>query len=292
MRNTLITGASGQLGRELKRITALRRTFFYTDLHSCEEEGIVSLDICNKDAVREFVQKNNIGTIINCAAYTDVEGAESNQELCYRINRDGALSLALAAAEVDAVMVHISTDYVFDGHFRRGGYKESDTASPLSVYGRSKLMSELALKATGVRGVILRTSWLYSPYGKNFVKTMLAKGKTSDHINVIMDQIGSPTYAADLARAILQIVPKIGDRRAEIYHYSNLGECSWQNFASYIMIYGGLHCKVNGITSTEYPQKAQRPAYSYMDKSKTIADFGITIPDWKSSLKKCIRRMK
>ena len=288
MKKILVTGAKGQLGTELRRLTRGRVSFIFTDIAA--EEGIEALDICNEKGVREFVEKHDIGTIVNCAAFTDVEGAEDRKELCMKINVDGPSALAKAAKEAGAALVQISTDFVFDGLRKRGGYTEKDKTNPLSVYGLSKDISEQELRKIGSRGVIIRTAWLYSPYGKNFCKTMLRLGSTRDEISVVADQIGSPTYAADLAKAILKIIPQIGDHKMEIYHFSNEGKCSWQEFASQIMLAAGLKCKVSPIASADYPQKAQRPAYSYLSKEKIKRDFGVEVPEWKESLEACLRR--
>ncbi|MBQ7222545.1 MAG: dTDP-4-dehydrorhamnose reductase [Bacteroidales bacterium] len=289
MKKTLVTGARGQLGSEFRNLTERRSTFVFTDL--VEGDGIYKLDICNYESVLAFVKEHNIGTIINCAAYTNVEEAERNERQCMKINYDGVVNLGKAAREVDAALIHISTDYVFDGKNRRGGYRENDIPRPLNVYGKSKLKSEIMLYKMGVRGVIIRTSWLYSPYGNNFVKTMYKLGKEKDEISVVMDQIGSPTYSADLAGAILKIIPKVRNKYAEVFHYSNLDPCSWQTLAAWTMVYSKSKCKVRGITSKQYPQKAKRPAYSYLNKMKFTTHFGIEIPHWKDSLKKCIRRI-
>ena len=290
MKNILITGANGQLGKEIMRLEKKRTNVFYTDI---VEDGIVhALDICSKKDVTKFLVEHNIGTIVNCAAYTDVERAEDDPELCKKVNVKGVSVLAQAAKELGAALIHISTDYVFDGAKKWGAYRESDRPNPLSVYGSSKYESEREIRRIGTAVVIIRTSVLDSPYLKNFVKTMITLGGTHKVINVVNDQIGSPTYAADLAKAIIKIIPKASEYKGEIYHFSNEGSCSWQTFATYIMTYKGLRCRVNGISSADYPQKATRPQYSYLCKEKIVRDFGVEVPLWKDSLKKCLRRMQ
>lgn len=270
------------MGTELLRKTARRKNILATD---------AELDICDAGAVKDFVAQNRIGTIINCAAYTNVEAAEDCPALCRKVNAGGAATLAQAALEADAALVQISTDYVFDGR-KRTPYIESDSPAPLSVYGKSKLEAEEAIRAAGCRGVIIRTAWLYSPYGKNFMKTMLSLGTTRDEVSVVSDQTGSPTSADSLADAILKIIRNIGDRRGEIYHFSGDGACSWSDFAAAIMHCGGCSCRVRDIKSDEYPQKAARPAYSYLDKALIKQGFGIEAEPWQSALERNIRRYK
>ena len=234
--------------------------------------------------------KYNVGTIVNCAAYTNVEKAEDEPELCRRINCEGVAVLADAALRNKASLIQISTDFVFDGS-KNIPYLETDTPSPLSVYGRTKAEAETAFIASGVKGVIIRTAWLYSPYGKNFVKTMLNLGATRSSINVVNDQTGSPTYAADLAEVILKFLPIAGRKKGEIYNYSNEGACSWYDFAAEIMRQAGLPCQVIPVSSSEYPQKAVRPSYSYLDKTKIAAELKIGVPQWQDSLQKCLDRL-
>lgn len=289
MQKILVTGANGQLGNELQELTKGNNNYIFTDI--AQNDCIKKLDICNPTEVESFMIEHNIGGIINCAGYTNVDGAESNVELCYKINADGVETLAKAARLHDAFMVHISTDYVFGGTRKRGTYKESATCHPDSVYGASKRKGEIALRRSHCRGIIIRTAWLYSTYGNNFVKTMRRLGATKPSIGVVSDQIGSPTYARDLAAAILKIVPQIGDRRGEIFHFTNEGKCSWFEFAAAIMVYSGLDCKVNPLTTDEYPSAARRPAYSVLDKSKIRETFGVSTPWWSSALQECISKM-
>lgn len=280
--NIWITGAGGQLGRELQRRLRRRKQVFATDLE---------LDICDCAAVESFIEEHGIEVIVNCAAYTNVEAAEQDRELCYKINETGVKTLAQAAKKADAALVHISTDFVFNGS-KGAPYSESDSPAPLSAYGASKLAGENALRQAGCRGVIIRTAWLYSPYGKNFMKTMVALGSSRERVSVVCDQIGSPTAADSLADAIARIIPRIGERRGEIYHFSGRGACSWSDFAAAIMHCAGIGCQVVDIPSDEYPQKATRPKYSYLDCSRIKQEFGIEAEPWQSALERNMRRYK
>jgi dTDP-4-dehydrorhamnose reductase len=282
MKSIWITGAKGQLGIELQKKLARRKNVVATD---------AELDICDAAKVERFMADNNVGTIINCAAYTNVEAAEDNRDLCYRVNELGVKTLAEAAIKADAALVQISTDFVFDGS-KGKPYKETDSPAPLSVYGASKLAGEQAMRKAGCRGVIIRTAWLYSPFGKNFMKTMAALGAERDQISVVCDQIGSPTAADSLAAAIVKILPKIGERRGSIYHFTGDGPCSWSVFAAAIMHAAGNRCRVLDIKSDEYPQKATRPKYSYLDCSKIAREFSIKTEPWQSSLERNMRRYK
>lgn len=287
-RKVLVTGACGQLGSELRRMTAASDDFIFTDYLAAD--GILPLDICDPDAVAECISANSVGSIINCAAYTNVEKAEDEPEICRRINCDGVAVLADTARQAGASLIHISTDFVFDGA-KAAPYLETDTPAPLSVYGRTKAESEYIIRTSGVAGIIIRTAWLYSPYGKNFLKTMLYLGSARDAINVVNDQAGSPTYSEDLADVILKLLPLAGRKKAEIYNYSNEGVCTWYDFSCEIMRQAGLSCQVNPVASSEYPQKAVRPAYSYLDKGKIAAELGLDVPHWQVSLQKCLERL-
>lgn len=287
-RKVLVTGACGQLGSELRRLTAGSSDFIFSDYAGSGE--IMTLDICDQAAISRCIRDYSVGTVINCAAYTNVEKAEEDFHACYKINCEGIKSLAAAALAGSASLIHISTDYIFDGS-KEAPYLETDVPSPLSVYGRSKAISESIIIGSGVTGIIIRTAWLYSPYGKNFVKTMLQLGSTRSSINVVNDQLGSPTYSEDLAEAILHLLPSAGLKKAEIYNYSNKGVCSWYDFACEIMAQARLGCKVNPVSSSEYPQKAVRPAYSYLDKTKIARELPTDIPQWHYSLKKCLERL-
>ena len=271
----LITGANGQLGTELSRI-----------IPDAILTNSKTLDITDWFAVKEFVSDNNIDTIINCAAYTAVDKAETDKDKAVAVNIIGPKNLAMTGAK----LFHISTDYVFDGkNFRP--YTPTDKASPVSVYGKTKYNGELAVLKNAKTSIIIRTAWLYSPYGNNFVKTMRRLGSEKDQINVVADQIGSPTYAADLAQAIINILPQIKDSQKGIYHFTNEGVCSWYDFAYQIMKESHLKCQVNPIPTELYPTKAKRPPYSVLDKSAIKRDFGIKIPHWQDGLQRCLKQM-
>ena len=273
--NILITGANGQLGTELSKILPNAILTSHQDL-----------DITNFESVRDFTIKNHINTIINCAGYTAVDAAEDDYFNAKKINSIGPQNLAQTGCK----LIHISTDYVFDGHHKTP-YKPGDDTNPHSIYGWTKLMGETGVIKNSVDYAIIRTSWLYSPYGKNFVKTMRKLGLTHETLDVVDDQIGTPTYAADLASAIVEIIPQINTSNRGIYHYSNMGECSWYDFACEIMKMSNIKCKVRPTTSSEYKTKASRPKYSVLDKTKTIDTFGIKIPDWQEALKRCLNEM-
>lgn len=279
MPNLLITGAQGQLGTELRNILGDAPNIFYTDRDE--------LDITDEKAVREYTGRNNIDTVINCAAYTAVDKAEDEPDLANAVNNIGAGNLAKHAKTI----IHTSTDYVFDGTGHLP-YKPEDKANPVSVYGKTKLAGERAVMANAETAIIIRTAWVYSPYGSNFVKTMLRLGKERDTLNVVSDQIGSPTYAKDLAQAIVQILPQIKKNTKQILHYTNEGVCSWYDFATAIMEEAGLTCRVNPIETSEYPTKATRPAYSVLDKKQIRTDYNITIRHWREALRDCIKTMQ
>lgn len=286
MKNILITGANGQLGNEMRKLLNTNSLFntFYTDINE--------LDISDSNAVNDFVINNNIGYIINCAAYTAVDDAEDNRELCSRINTTAVENLAKAASLIGAKVIHISTDYVFDGKGNTP-YKETDLINPQSVYGKTKAEGEKKLiEIIPNDYIIIRTAWLYSKFGKNFVKTMLELGRTRNHINVVSDQIGSPTYAGDLANAIYTIITT-EKWIPGIFHFSNEGVCSWYDFTKSIHQIAGINsCIVTPIPTADYPTKAKRPAYSVLDKSKIKDIYKVNIPYWEDSLKKCIRELE
>ena len=288
MKKVLVTGAFGQLGTELRLLTEGRPDFIFTDIRP--DGQVRKLDICDRRAVDRMLTEENIGAIVNCAAYTNVNAAESETDLCHFINATGPGVLARAALRHDAALVHISTEYVFDGR-KASGYRETDRRHPLSAYGRSKRDGEDAVRNSGCRGLIIRTSWLYSPFGNNFVKTMLRLGAERPEVGVVCDQVGSPTYARDLAETILALLPRIGHRHGEIYHFTNDGVCSWADFAATIMREAGLPCHVKPITTAEYPSPAVRPAHSTMSKAKIVRDFGIVLRPWQESLKDCLKRL-
>ena len=270
----LITGGKGQLGTEL----AAR-------LPNAICADVDTLDITDADAVKKFVSENNIDVIINCAAYTAVDKAESDVELATKINVDGPCNLARTGAKI----VHISTDYVFDGCGHEP-YRADDETRPVSVYGKTKRAGEIAVLENAKCAVIIRTAWLYSVHGNNFVKTMRRLGAEKDSLNVVADQIGSPTFAGDLADAIVEIIPQMTSENSGVYHFTNEGVCSWYDFATEIMEMSGLACKVNPIKSAQYPTPAKRPFYSVLDKDKIKQVFGINIKHWKKGLEKCIKQ--
>jgi len=284
----LITGANGQLGRELQELFPLypQYRFFATDIDT--------LDLCNKEAIAKFLDKNRIDYIINCAAYTAVDKAEDDNDLCYRINRDAVRNLAEAGRKKSKI-IHISTDYVFDGTAKRP-LRETDETNPQSVYGKSKLEGEQILLKTAAESMIIRTAWLYSSFGNNFLKTMIRLGKEKESLNVVNDQIGTPTYAADLAKAVLGIIEeseKTNTFQSGIYHYSNEGVCSWYDFCLKIHELAGITtCKVRPVSTAEYPVKAPRPLYSVLDKTKIKETFHLAIPQWEESLKSAVLRLQ
>lgn len=285
----LVTGGLGQLGREIHSIVKDSDRYVFTDI--TDNEFVTELDICNKDDIEIFCNKFGISAIVNCAAYTNVEGAEDPEgwELCKRINIDGVENLAQIAFQRNIPLITISTDYVFDGRNIDDEYTESSPANPLSKYGLSKLKSEEAVINSRCKGLIIRTSWLYSPYGKNFVKSMIALSKKQDEIKVVGDQVGNPTYAGDLAKCIIEIVKYSGNYQGEIFHYSNRGRASWADLASKTMEFTESDCKIVPITTQEYPTKAERPKFSPMSKCKLNTHFPqIEIPEWEESLKRML----
>lgn len=284
MANILVTGANGQLGSELRKIgfTALDEVFF-TD--------VAELDITSYEAVARFVEEHEIDTIINCAAYTAVDKAEDEPELAAKINTEAVANLAKVANKQDCLLIHVSTDYVFDGTAEKP-YSEKNSPCPVSVYGKTKLAGEEAIKKSRCLYIIIRTAWLYSTFGNNFVKTILRLAGERSEINVVSDQVGSPTYAEDLARAIVTIMENDDRGMFEgIYHFSDEGVCSWYDFASEIVRISGLPCRVNPVTTAEYPTKTQRPAYSVLDKTKIKNTFGVAVPRWQDSLAACMKEL-
>ena len=280
----LVTGANGQLGNEMQVLAKEnpQHTYYFTDVQE--------LDICNKDAVWAYIAEKRIELIVNCAAYTAVDKAEDDSELAYKLNSEAPKTLACAAQFNGAAMIQVSTDYVFDGtgHIP---YTEEAATCPDSVYGFTKLAGEQAVMKHCSRAMIIRTAWLYSIYGNNFVKTMLRLGRERETLGVVFDQIGTPTYANDLARAIFAaisqgIVPGI-------YHFSNEGVCSWYDFTLAIHRLAGIKsCKVSPLHTDEFPAKAPRPHYSVLDKTKIKKTFGIDIPHWEASLAVCMKNLE
>ena len=284
MKNILITGANGQLGNEMRVLSAENPeyAYFFTD--------VAELDICNEQAILDFVKANQITVIVNCAAYTAVDKAEENVELCTRLNADAVGYLAKAAEAHGAEFIQISTDYVFDGTAHIP-YQEIEATCPNSVYGHTKLVGEQNALTLCSRSMVIRTAWLYSTFGNNFVKTMIRLGKERENLGVIFDQVGTPTYARDLARAIFiairqGVVPGI-------YHFSNEGVCSWYDFTKAIHRLAGITtCQVKPLHTEEYPTLAKRPHYSVLDKTKIKKTYSIEIPYWMDSLQSCIAELE
>ena len=275
----LVTGAKGQLGRSIEDLCP--QNFIYTDIEE--------LDITDLQAVRALVAQEKIDAIVNCAGYTNVEAAEDNYELAELLNATAVGNLAVAMKEVGGLLVHISTDYVFGKEPYNTPCKEDMKGTPTGVYGLTKLHGEEAVISSGVRHIIIRTSWLYSPYGKNFVKTMLELTSARPVVSVVFDQVGTPTFASDLAAAIIRILeaPLEG-----IYNYSNEGVCSWYDFAKAIAALSGhTACEIRPCHSGEFPSKVHRPAYSVLDKTLVKETFGLKIPYWTDSLKECLAKM-
>lgn len=288
--NILVTGANGQLGNEMQLVSKRSiNKYIFTDV--CD--GYEKLDITDLNAIRKMVEYNNISCIINCAAYTNVDKAESDEDFCELLNATAPENLAIAMKEVDGLLVHISTDYVFGGDPYNTPCKEEQTGTPTGVYGKTKLQGEKNIIATGVKHIILRTAWLYSEYGKNFVKTMMNLTATKTQLKVVFDQCGTPTYSGDLAKAIFDIVENskyVGN--TGIYHYSNEGVCSWYDFTKKIAeIAGNNNCDIQPCHSDEFPSPVKRPAYSVLDKTKFKKTFGIKIPYWTDSLNICINNL-
>ena len=283
--NILVTGCKGQLGTELQKLAAgdANHHWLFTDVDT--------LDICNKAAVEACFDEHRIEVCVNCAAYTAVDKAEDEPELAMLINSFAPKVLADACLRHDALLMHISTDYVFNGKADRP-YSVDDPVDPQSVYGSTKAEGERLIRESGCNYMIVRTAWLYSSVGKNFVKTMLMLGDTKDEINVVADQKGCPTWAHDLAIALVALLNKNGKESVqETFHFTNEGEITWYDFATAIMGIGGKACKVNPITTDQYPTKAKRPAYSVLDLSKIKDYAGIVIPDWRDSLVKCMKEL-
>ena len=289
----LVTGANGQLGMSLRRIAGAEHSWVFTDV--VDGPDTVRLDITDPAAIRSMVVSEGIEAIVNCAAYTNVDAAEDNFALAEKLNATAVGYLAAAMKEVGGLLLHISTDYVFGAEAYNTPCREEQEGTPTGVYGLTKLHGEQAILSSGVRSVILRTAWLYSEYGKNFVKTMLQLTASKPALKVVFDQAGTPTYAGDLARAILDILPQVAadPGKCGIYHYSNEGVCSWFDFTKMIAeLSGQLSCEIEPCHSDEFPSKVKRPAYSVLDKTKVKETFGVEVPYWTDSLKKCIANLK
>ena len=296
--NILVTGANGQLGNEMRRIaTQSQDTYIFTDI--VEQEGVATtlLDITDLEAVRRLVAEQHVQAIVNCAAYTNVDAAESNEPLAERLNADAPENLAKAMKEVGGWLVQISTDYVFGREPYNRPCREDQTGTPTGVYGLTKLHGEQKILTTGCRHIIIRTAWLYSEFGKNFCKTMLQLTATRSSLKVVFDQCGTPTYAWDLALAIQHILARCASAENPeayqgIYHFSNEGVCSWYDFTKMIAEYSGrTACDIQPCHSNEFPSPVARPAYSVLDKTKIKETFGVAVPYWTDSLKQCLRNL-
>jgi dTDP-4-dehydrorhamnose reductase len=281
----LVTGSNGQLGQELRQLSRKFPVyeFIFTD--------ILELDITNRHNVEQFFADHKPEAVINCAGYTAVDKAETDSSLAFELNGASVGHLALNASKAGAIFVHISTDYVYDLN-KTMPYVEEDTPNPQSVYAKSKYNGELEALKYASGGIVFRTSWLYSEFMHNFVKTIISKGAERRHLNVVYDQVGTPTYARDLASAILTILPSLKNQNGvEIYNYSNEGVVSWYDFAKAVVEFSGIKCKISPILTEQYPLPAPRPAYSVMNKAKFKQKFGIEIPYWRDSLKECVERI-
>ena len=300
----LITGANGQLGNEMRIVAkSSKDEYIFTDIVEVEGQDTTILDITDLESIRKIVKMNNVKVVVNCAAYTNVDGAEDNEALAERLNAEAPRNLAVAIKEANGMLVHISTDYVFGGDPYNVPCKEDQKGTPTGIYGKTKLHGEQEIVATNCNYAILRTSWLYSEFGKNFVKTMLNLTATKPQLKVVFDQVGTPTYALDLAKAISVIIDDYKQETANdnqwsaysktgIYHFSNEGVCSWFDFTKMIAEYArNTGCDIQPCHSTEFPSKVIRPAYSVLDKTKVKETFGIRIPYWTDSLRECIKNM-
>ncbi len=292
--NILVTGANGQLGNEMRILAKESQdSFIFTDVNQVEGVQTTFLDITDLEAVKAAVKEHNIQAIVNCAAYTNVDAAESNEALAEKLNAEAPENLAKAMKEVDGLLVHISTDYVFGAEPYNTPCKEDQTGTPTGVYGLTKLHGEQKILASGCKYVIIRTAWLYSEYGKNFCKTMMNLTTTKPALKVVFDQVGTPTYALDLAKAITLVLSKFDGSQTGIYHFSNEGVCSWFDFTKMIAeINGTTECDVQPCHSNEFPSPVKRPAYSVLDKTKIKETFGVEVPYWTDSLKVCINNLK
>lgn len=298
--NILVTGANGQLGNEMRIISKeTKDNYTFTDVVEVEGVETTLLDITNADAVKRMVKENGIRCIVNCAAYTNVDKAETDETLCRKLNADAPKILAEAMKEVNGLLVQISTDYVFGGDPYNTPCREDQKGTPTGVYGKTKLEGEKNIEAVGCDYVIIRTAWLYSEFGRNFVKTMLNLTATKPKLNVVFDQAGTPTYAYDLAVAIKTVLedygnenPQTGYSKTGIYHFSNEGVCSWYDFTKEIAgLAGHTDCDIQPCHSDEFPSPVKRPAYSVLDKTKIKETFGLKVPYWTDSLKICMNNM-
>ena len=294
--NILVTGSNGQLGNEMRILAKQSQdTYVFTDVNTVEGLETTFLDITDLDSVRQIVKDNDINAIVNCAAWTNVDGAEDPEkyELVEKLNATAPENLAKAMKEVGGLLVHISTDYVFGAEPYNTPCKEDQTGTPTGVYGLTKLHGEQKIITTSCNHVIIRTAWLYSEFGKNFCKTMMNLTATKPELKVVFDQVGTPTYALDLAKAITVVLEKFDGTQSGVYHYSNEGVCSWFDFTKMIAEYNGTtSCNVQPCYSCDFPSPVTRPSYSVLDKSKIKSVFGVEVPYWTDSLKKCINNLK
>jgi dTDP-4-dehydrorhamnose reductase len=289
--NILVTGANGQLGTEIRNLSeGMGHHFIFSDVSEVPGRETVYLDITNPDAIRIVCRSEDVDVIVNCAAYTDVARAEDDIDFAALLNHTAPAHLAAVAREIGATLIHISTDYVFHGD-ASVPYREEDVPQPLGVYGATKLQGEEAVRASGCKYLIFRTAWLYSPYGKNFVKTVRRLTAEKPEMKCVFDQVGTPTYAADLAALILKVIAEGQLDKTGIYHYTDEGVISWYDFAKAIAALSGNACDIRPCHSDEFPSRAARPHYSVLDKTKVKETFGITIPYWLDSLKECINRL-
>jgi len=293
--NILVTGANGQLGTELRNAVSNSSSkdnkYIFTDVNNLPGVETVPLDITNLEALRIICQSEDVDVIVNCAAYTNVDKAEDDLPMAELLNATAPGNLAKVAKELDATLIHVSTDYVFKGT-ACVPYTEAQIPEPNGVYGATKLQGEKNITKTGCKNIIIRTAWLYSPYGKNFVKTMMNLTASKDNLNVVFDQVGTPTYAKDLALLIHGIIENGKLDKQGLYHYSNEGAVSWFDFAKAICDLSGNICDIQPCHSDEFPSKVKRPSYSVLDKTKVKATFGVKIPYWLDSLKDCIDRLQ
>lgn len=294
MKTILVTGANGQLGNEIRIVAqSSSDSYIFTDINHIDGVETTYLDITDLKAVRKIVTEHQVNAIVNCAAYTNVDKAEEDAALCTLLNRQAPENLAIAMKEVNGLLVHISTDYVFGRDSYNIPYKEEQQGAPTGVYGYTKLLGEQAIQVVGCNHVIIRTAWLYSEFGKNFCKTMMNLTATKPQLKVVFDQAGTPTYALDLARAIAVVLERFDGSQTGVYHYSNEGVCSWFDFAKMIGKYSGkTECDVQPCHSDEFPSLVKRPSYSVLDKTKIKKVFGVKIPYWTDSLKQCISNLK
>ena len=289
--NILVTGANGQLGTEIRNLSeGMGHHFIFSDVSEVPGRETVYLDITNPDAIRIVCRSEDVDVIVNCAAYTDVARAEDDIDFAALLNHTAPGHLAAVAREIGATLIHISTDYVFHGD-ASVPYREEDVPQPLGVYGATKLQGEEAVRASGCKYLIFRTAWLYSPYGKNFVKTVRRLTAEKPEMKCVFDQVGTPTYAADLSALILKVIAEDQLDKTGTYHFTDEGVISWYDFAKAIAALSGNTCDIRPCHSDEFPSKAARPHYSVLDKTKVKETFGITIPYWLDSLKECINRL-